>query len=42
MRHFEPFFNENERISIMISLKFVPTGPDNGLAQNAIIWTNGV
>ena len=45
MRHFEHFSNENELISIMISLKFVPTGPDNGLAptrQNAIIWNNGV
>ena len=44
------FFNENVRISIKISLKFVPKGPinsigsDNDLAptrRQAIIWTNG-
>ena len=48
------FLNENVRISIKISLKFVPKGPfnkyssigsDNGLApvrRQAIIWTNDV
>ena len=43
------FLNENIKISIQFSLKFVPKGPidniglDNGLAPNrrqAIIWTN--
>ena len=46
------FFNENVRISIKISLKFVPKGPinnnpalgsDNGLTlsrRQAIIWIN--
>ena len=43
------FFNENVKISIKISLKFVPKGPinnipsDNGLAparRQAIIWTH--
>ena len=45
------FLNENVRISIKISLKFIPKGPinnysigsDNGLAlsrRQSIIWTN--
>ena len=37
------FLIENKWISIKISLKFVPGGPDNGLAptgRQAMIWTN--
>ena len=44
------FLNENIRISIEISLKFVPKGPINNIAalvqimapvrRQAIIWTN--
>ena len=42
------FFNENVRISIKISLKFVPKGPINNIPDNdlaltrrqAIIWTS--
>ena len=42
------FLNENVWNSIKISLKFVPTGPDNNILalvqiiawRQAIIWTN--